>query len=168
MLKRTLTVAVFIGFLLLAGALFVKRVPSSPEQAMNTFLNGNVTEDQIMDPLILKGEEVLPILHQIVRDPQMKRRRYAIGAMGNIGSEASLPILKSIYLSNNEVSYIRCDAFLSIVMISDNRAHEVMNNGFEEYDECFRKAHYALDALPSKDALYMERSYIDALFGVHN
>jgi hypothetical protein len=106
-------IRVAVGFALVAfwmGTDLRSGIPASPAEAVKSFYEREVAEDQLMDPLILAGPDVIPLLEQDLRDPNVPRRRYAIGAVGDIGDKSALPTLRKILEDRSEVDYIRCDA----------------------------------------------------------
>lgn len=89
---------------------------SSP-QVMEEFYGWNGAEDTLMDPLIVAGDRIVPHILQDISDRSMPKRRYAIGALGNIGDRIAIPVLANIALDIAEVEYIRCDCVQAIAMI---------------------------------------------------
>jgi hypothetical protein len=92
-MKKPIVIA--ITTLLLALCVWVaillrSNIPETPELALQAFYVREVAEDQIMDPLILAGPEVIPLLERDLANPEMQNKRYAIGALGNLKSEAAL------------------------------------------------------------------------------
>jgi hypothetical protein len=74
-------------------------------------------EPEIDDPLIAKGRSMVPAICEAIRHKDMKRRRYAIGALGYIGDKGALPALESILADESEIDYFRGDALHSIYLI---------------------------------------------------
>lgn len=74
-------------------------------------------EDTLMDPLIVAGEAMAPLLIDRVRSIDMPKRRYAIGALGNIGDARAIPILTILTKTEEEPGYIRCDSLQSVAQI---------------------------------------------------
>jgi hypothetical protein len=114
--------AVLLGLCVWAAIALRSNIPETPELALHAFYEREVAEDQIMDPLILAGPEVIPLLERDLANPEMQNKRYAIGALGNLQSEAALPILKSLASAKFEIDYIRCDALTAIAMIDGKKA----------------------------------------------
>lgn len=74
-------------------------------------------EPEIDDPLIAKGKKMVLAICEAIRHKDMKRRRYAIGALGYIGDRTALPTLESILIDETEIDYFRGDALHSIYQI---------------------------------------------------
>lgn len=89
----------------------------SGPQVMEEFYEWNGAEDTLMDPLIVAGDRIVPHILQDISDESMPKRRYAIGALGNIGDRSAIPVLADIALDVAEVEYIRCDCVQAIAMI---------------------------------------------------
>jgi hypothetical protein len=54
------------------------------------FYVGADHEPELDDPLIEAGPAMVPAICEAIAHPDMKRRRYAIGALGHIGDRRSL------------------------------------------------------------------------------
>jgi HEAT repeat protein len=133
------------GFLLVAllwlGSRWMTMVPRSAADALREFhAAGDVAESQLMDPLILAGEEVVPLLVEKLREPHFPRRRYAIGALGHIGDRRGLPALKSLALDPEQQSYIRCDALEATALIDVQVAKELATRMENASGKCFEVA----------------------------
>jgi hypothetical protein len=74
-------------------------------------------EPEIDDPLIAKGKVMVPAICEAVKHKDMKRRRYAIGALGYINERAAMPTLEEILSDESEIDYFRGDALQSIYQI---------------------------------------------------
>lgn len=74
-------------------------------------------EPELDDPLIERGESMVPAICTAVRHKDMKYRRYAIGALGFIGSRAALPTLVEIVKDRKELDFFRGDALHSTYQI---------------------------------------------------
>lgn len=86
----------------------------TPEQILERFYSNIAPEDTLMDPLILGGEKVVPLIINEVQRRDMPRRRYAIGFLGNGAYFSSVPILERIVEDETEKDYIRGDALKAI------------------------------------------------------
>jgi hypothetical protein len=75
-------------------SLYWQRTPYSPENALEIFYSYNGAEDELMDPLLLAGRKVIPLLIEQIKHQNMPKRRYAILAVGHLGDSSSLPILE--------------------------------------------------------------------------
>lgn len=94
-----------------------------PEEVLRDFYSArNRAEDQLMDPLILKGSGVVPLVLLDVRNKDTKLRRYAIGFLGNGRYRSALPVLESVLADGMELDYFRADAMIAIYQIDPRRA----------------------------------------------
>ena len=150
-----------------AGLLLCFPGCQSPEQAYAEFVRPDreCAEDQMMDPLILAGECVVPIVLRHVENPDMPRRRYAIHFLGNVGSRDALPILERLLWDSSERDYIRGDALQAIAMIDLQRGQSLAR-------ECAKGdgylAYIAREVLAEDKQLLEKRSYDDALNERHD
>jgi hypothetical protein len=76
-------------------------------------------EPELDDPLIEAGKRMTSAICEAVIHPDMKRRRYAIGALGFIGDRRALPTLETILRNAKEKDYFRGDALKAIYQIDD-------------------------------------------------
>jgi hypothetical protein len=107
---------VFVGVVLL-GVRW-SRVPRSAEDAMKRFYDtSGKAETDFMDPLILAGPMVVPLLAHDVESKDMRGRRYGLLALGHIGDRRGYGVLKRILDDPTETPYIRRDALESIDLI---------------------------------------------------
>lgn len=162
-------VVVLLIFCAWLGIPLRAHIPESPELALESFYKREVAEDQIMDPLILAGPDVVPLLARELPSPEMPNRRYAIGALGNIGSKAALPILEQLARSTSEVDYIRCDAVTAIAMIDHQQGLRVVNRLRENGPACLSEIAGGLDRDYSEwlRRTAPRRTYFQALLGWH-
>jgi hypothetical protein len=142
----------------------------SPEQAIKDFYSSNRAEDQLMDPLILAGEKVVPLLLIEIERKTQPRRRYAIGALGNIQDNSALPVLERILRDESEEDYFRCDALNSIGMIDFQRGKELAAINEESSVECLSRLSSVI--LTSSKGIWLENNYMlrtkrDAQTGRH-
>lgn len=110
-----------------------------------------------MDALILAGPDVIPLVQRELSNPNMPRRRYAIGALGNIGDKSALATLRKIFEDRSEVDYIRCDALEAIAMIDRDMAIQMVRDEPSLGPQCGNAA--VLGA--------RSRSFLEALLGWH-
>ena len=104
--------------LLAASFLGYQWLPPSPERVLADFYEGNGrAEDMLMDPLILHAERVAPLVIREIANPEMPRRRYAIGFLGQAGRREALPTLRQLLADPREEDYYRADALQAIHMI---------------------------------------------------
>jgi hypothetical protein len=69
-----------------------------------------------MDPLILTGQDVVPIVIQNIEHRDCPRRPYAIQCVGTQSRKNALPALEVILFNESQSSVIRGDFLRSIVM----------------------------------------------------
>jgi hypothetical protein len=74
-------------------------------------------EPEIDDPLIAAGRPMVPAICEAIAHPDMKYRRYAIGALGYIGDRKAVPTLVGVLENASEKAYFRSDALLAIYRI---------------------------------------------------
>lgn len=137
----------------------------NPNEALKDFNEAKGrAEDQLMDPLILTGRGVVPLVLKELPNKDMRLRSYAIGFIGNGRYSEALPILEVILGSESEINYFRADALKAIFQISQGRAKELAPNfvnGQESLGEVAR------EIVAGKTPIYFERSYWDAFWHVH-
>ena len=75
-------------------------------------------EPELDDPLIAAGEKMTLVICDAIGHRDMRLRRYAIGALGHIGDERSLPALESLLRATDEIYYFRGDALHAIYQIN--------------------------------------------------
>jgi hypothetical protein len=163
---------VALGALLLLGVLWIavaaySRTSGTPEEAIETFYAEGRAEDQLMDPLILAGSDVIPLVEKELLNPNMPQRRYAIGALGNIGSQDALPILQNILGTRAEPDYIRCDALTAIALIDRDQGMQAADK-FSKDAECLTELHEDLNHRYDAWRDSVRRTYLDALIGRHS
>jgi hypothetical protein len=115
-----------------------------------------------MDPLILAGDKVVPLVIDRIRDKNMPKRRYAIGFLGNGPYKDALQVLETLLHDLTERDVIRGDALISIYQIDASlglKYAEEFKNDPGYHGEVSR------DILSGKDFLPQKRSYADALAG---
>ena len=136
-----------------------------PNDALQDFYEAKGrAEDQLIDPLILAGRRVVPLIIANLPNKEMRLRRYAIGFLGNGGYVEALPTLERILKDESEIYYFRADALLAIYQISQTRAKELAPlyvNGQELLGR------FAGDIVAGKNPVYFKRSYWDAFRHVH-
>lgn len=143
-------------------------IPSSSEVAIEQFYQRQVAEDQTIDPLILAGPAVIPILEKKVMDPSMPRRRYAIGALGNLNSRSSLPTLERLSRAKAEDDYIRCDALAAMGMIDHGEGLRVLTSIKREGLQCISEIADGQGYSQWLKSYGLRRSYVEALLGWHS
>ena len=71
-------------------------------------------EPDLPKPLIAAGKKMVPDICKAIGHPDMKMRRYAITALGEIRDKAALPALETILKDKKELEYMRGDALYAI------------------------------------------------------
>jgi len=118
--KNNIKRKILIGIVVLISCVwaFYNYLMPSPEEAFASFLTSQeLAEDQLIDPLILAGEKVVPVVLKHITDPNMPRRRYAIYFLGNGSYSEAIPYLKAILENPEEEDIIRGDALKAIADI---------------------------------------------------
>lgn len=114
-------IAVFVASGLIAGILAMvgEYRPGGLkfQKTWTDFYHGGMHEPDLDDPLIAAGKNMTVAICGAIGHPNMKRRRYAIGALGFIGDRRALPTLVEILQNRQETNYFRGDALLSIYQI---------------------------------------------------
>ncbi len=139
-LARRLTIVSMCLAVFTACSAEEPHVQVDPAVALDDFYSYDGAEDTLMDPLIVAGNDVVPlVLEQIVK-ADMVKRRYAIQALGNIGDASAIPTLKLLAESESEPGYIRCVSTQSVAHIDWNAGRELaqghIQSGEQELPEC--------------------------------
>ena len=154
---------VAIGLCLVFG---YRSLRPSPEDAWHRFLTStNLAEDQLMDPLIMAGADVLPIVIEQVSNPELPGRRYAITFLGHQSCQQAVPTLERILMSDAEADIFRGDCLQSLAMIDPDLGNRYAQR-FAEQDGYLGQR--ARELLADSDTLPPRRTYWDALFGRHD
>ena len=74
-------------------------------------------EPELSDPLISAGPRMTKAICEAVSHPDMKLRRYALGALGFIGDKRAIPTLERILKNKEEIYYFRGDALNAIYQL---------------------------------------------------
>lgn len=98
---------------------------SSPEESLEDFYKYSGGEETLMDPLILAGDKVVPLVLENIRNKQMPKRRYAIEFLGNGTIRQALPALEELVKNNTEEDFIRGDALQAIYRIDQGLGREI-------------------------------------------
>lgn len=137
----------------------------SPQTALEQFYTYDGAEDMLMDPLILAGERVVPLVLEKVRDKNMPRRRYAISFLGNGSYRPALPVLQQILQDETEIDYFRADALESVYKIDESLGKEQARKYLDENNYV---GHIAKRIIEGDELLKLRRSYLDAFRGWHD
>ncbi|MCP4598965.1 MAG: hypothetical protein GY847_00215 [Proteobacteria bacterium] len=149
-------------------------LPNSPESVLEKFYEYEGAEDQLMDPLILGGDEVVPLVIEKVKDQSMPGRRYAIGFLGNQRIKEALSVLENIAEDPQEVFYIRFDAVEAAYAIDKVVGAKLAEKVFAEREEWKDKDPGAYQASSLEkmtkheyEAPIERRTWKQALYGYH-
>ena len=111
-------------------------------------------EPDIDDPLIEAGPKMVPAICEAVRHKDMKRRWYAITALGYIGDRRALPTLEGILGDAGETDDSRSEALISIYRI--DRA--LGTRYARQYRHADERTAMVADAIQRKDPWLLEPS----------
>jgi len=165
---RTISI-IFIVFLLLWFVFEIDRIPlifQSPEEAYADFLDTtNQAEDMLMDPLILAGKNVVPLIIQETQNPKMELRRYAIHFLGNGKFVEAIPVLESILINENELDYFRGDALASIFNIDPDLGLSLAKEYSFREDYLGNKAQ---EITTGENYYWVQRSFWEAFNNLHH
>lgn len=115
-----------------------------------------------MDPLILAGRCVVPLILERLPDQAMPKRRYAIGFLGNGRYPEALPALERIVRDSTELCIMRTDALEAIVAIDPATARLLAEAHAKDTDAL---GVLARDILVGRSRARFVRSWSDAFFG---
>lgn len=121
-------------------------------------------EDMLMDPLILNGKPVVPLVMEAVSNKNMEKRRYAICFLGNGKYREALPLLERILNDNSEINYSQADALEAIAAISPQRAKQLASDYVEVGGLLGDVAAMIVEGRPMN---YCARSWWEAFKGHH-
>lgn len=111
-----------------------------PTMALDEFYAYDGAEDTLMDPLIVAGTDVVPVVLEQIIKTDMVKRRYAIQALGNIGDSVAIPTLEFLAESMSEPGYIRCVSTQAVAQINWDAGRELAQqfteSGQQELPEC--------------------------------
>ena len=97
-------------------------------------------EPELDDPLIAAGRVMTAAICKAIVHPDMKRRRYAIGALGYIHDRRALPTLEEILKDKTEIYYFRGDALHAIYQIDKKLGSQYAEQFENEHDYLKRLA----------------------------
>lgn len=149
---------------------FVRPPSRTPQEALQKFYTYGdnfpdevAAEDMLMDPLILAGETVVPLVIREIENPKMPRRRYAIGFLGNGSYKRALLVLEQILKDSSEVSFFRSDALKAIFFIDEVLGRKYARDYSDDKTFLGKMANDIINGRVSKELQH--RSYFDALLG---
>lgn len=125
-----------------------------------------VAEDMLMDPLILAGKKVVPLVIQEARKKDMSKRGYAIDFLKNGGYKEALPFFKQILEDDYENVFSRSDALKAIYLI-DKKVAEVYIFKYQNRDDQIGKMARGLKDGNTKFTSNDSRSFWEAFWGIH-
>jgi len=96
------------------------------------FMNQSVSEEYITRPLLEGGYQVGYIVMENLPEKEMKNRRYAIGAIGELKFKPAIPILQQILSDKTELDVFRADAFEALQKIGTMQSKEIAE-GFRKH-----------------------------------
>ncbi len=101
--------------------------PTDPRYrtAWREFYYGGSSEIDVGSSLVRVGEPIVPSVCRAIADRNMKRRRYAIAALGWIGDRRALPSIQKVLSDATELQELRADALAAIYRISPRLAHRL-------------------------------------------
>lgn len=158
LMKALTAVGVMLLPIMLLGYLVVPR--RSADEALQEFYAHDGPEITQMDPLILAGDEVVPLILEKVKDKNMPKRRYAIAFLGNGRYPQALPVLESILRNDTEEDLYRGDALQAIYLINNDFGSKFAR-------QCQKEKNYlgmiCNDLITKRQLLPDHRSYLAAL-----
>lgn len=159
-----LSTKLVISSVLVSAFFLLSTCSSSPEQALQEFYVYDGAEDELMDPLILAGSSVVPLVVHEVDKEEMPRRLYAISFLGNGGYHQALPVLRKILFDSDENEHFRAGALVAIYQIDQSEGRRYEPGSFPEGSAV---QEVAKDILQGKSYLTVKRTYFQALVGFH-
>jgi hypothetical protein len=143
-----------------------------PEEALQDFLHGKEPaprgESELMDPLILAGDRVVPLVLRELSKRDMPRALYAIGFLGRGRYREALPVLERILSDPGEHDSLRAYALLAIHRIDGPRGRELAPAYFEETERT--DVLWQIERAVAEDRSFHDRhrTYWAALLGIHD
>lgn len=165
MMHKKFKLWIVVAILIFVGVcgLYAATKPSADEVLKDFYTAEGRAEDMLMDPLILHADIVAPLVITEIKNPEMNKRRYAIGFLGNERINEALPVLRSILSNEKEKDYFRADSLVSIFMIDKNEGLALANKYSVNKDFLGHVARGLLDGCYH----LFKRSYWQALVGRH-
>ncbi|BBE51359.1 hypothetical protein OYT1_ch1831 [Ferriphaselus amnicola] len=162
-ISRVFFIVALLLFIMLGTLWMVTARPwQSNEQILEYFYSATASEEELMDPLILRGEEIVPMVISNVMRPDMPRRRYGIAFLGNGSYVTALPTLRSI-TEGEEPDYIRADALEAIYRI-DQQVGLSYARLYADREDWL--GNVARQVIKEPSSIGSHRSYIEALLGL--
>jgi hypothetical protein len=167
-MRHPIVTVIVVSLVILVGSCGRPPSPPSttPDEAFEDFLtNDERAEDQLMDPLILAGDDVVPLVLEAIANSELPRRRYAIHFLGNGRYAEATEALLGILYNSEERDYFRGDALAALNQIDSSLAQGLAEDYIERTDYLGRRARNIADG---EDEYWYQRSYDDALRGRHD
>jgi hypothetical protein len=120
---RNTCLAIVFVFLCFSTACFKSR-----EQVLADFYSWEGTELTSADPLIVGGDELVPLLIIKVKDPAMPKRTVVISYLCRYGYTEAIPVIRSIAENEAEHEAHRSVALYSLGYIEPNLANSLANS----------------------------------------
>jgi len=120
-------------------------------------------EDMLADPLILNAQLVAPAIIEEIKNPDMDKRRYAIGFLGMANIRDALPVLRTIAADATEKDYMRGDALESIYRMEPEEGLTLAR----KYADQNGYLRYVARGLTDGSLKPYHRTYLQALTGYH-
>jgi hypothetical protein len=145
----------------------------SPEKSLEKFYTYGqdpkdaVAEDMLMDPLILAGKRVVPLVIQEARKKDMPKRGYAIAFLKNGGYKEALPFFMQILEDDCEDVLSRSNALKAMYVI-DKKAAEAYIFKYQNRDDQIGKMARGLKDGNTKFTSTDSRSFWEAFWGIHH
>lgn len=151
-----------LSFIVLLFAFGCSR--QSPEEVLEEFYHYHAPDSEGLDPLILAGERVVPLIIEKIQDKNMPRRRLAIDFLGNGSYRQAVPVLEKILKDETEEEHFRTTALTSIFQIDENLGNQYA----QQYKDDQVLGKTSSDILARKEYITYRRTYLDALFRRHD
>nr|WP_086938503.1 hypothetical protein [Thaumasiovibrio occultus] len=153
-----------VGVMYHSTLLRVPLIFQSAEAALADFYDStDQAEDMLMDPLILAGPRVVPLVLEEVTSSTMPHRRYAIHFLGRY--PAAIPTLKTILADEYEVEYIRRDALASLFNVDPTLGQDLAKRYVSRGGVL---GETATNIAAGHNPHWFERTYWQALTNVHH
>lgn len=133
-------VLVFSSWSCVAGEIEYRTGGPRFDKVWHAFYVEGDHEPELDDPLIAAGRVMTLAICEAISHPDMKRRRYAIGALGYIRDRRAIPALEKILKDKTEIYYFRGDALHAIYQIDKKLGSQYAGQFANEHDYLKRLA----------------------------
>jgi len=103
-------------------------------EVWQAFYNNPGAEEDLMTPLVMAGPKMVPVILEAIAHKDMRQRRYAIGALGNLNDASATDPLSAIVNDTKEEDYFRGDALSSLYKLDPGAANELAKKYADEGD----------------------------------